>query len=90
MNEENKIIRVCRICNINVAKPKNKRCQACISKSNNEHLNTTNYFKQYYEINKVEFLQHCKETYRKKNPEYKKKGRPPTKKEPQENDLKIV
>lgn len=76
--EEQKVnnIRICRICNTNEAKPNQKRCQPCISKSNNEQLNAKNYYKEYYELHKEEFLENVRKQYRRKNPEIKQRGRP--------------
>jgi hypothetical protein len=76
MDCENKNIKICRICNINNAKPKQRRCQKCISKVNNEQLKAKNYYKEYYETNKDEFLQRYREHYKLTHIEPKKRGRP--------------
>lgn len=73
---DKQIKRICKICNINEAKQKQKRCQPCISKSNNEQLNAKNYYKEYYEVHKNEMLENVRLNYRQRNPEVKKRGRP--------------
>lgn len=74
MNPEK--IKLCKICNINECKIKQRRCSPCISKIDNERMREKNYYKDYYVKNKVEYLEHCRTTYRQKNPEFKKLGRP--------------
>lgn len=74
--EQNNNIKLCKICGINECKLKQLRCQKCISKINNEQLKNKQYYKQYYETNKEEYLEQCKLYYRTKHPEIKPLGRP--------------
>lgn len=77
MEEEIKLIKLCKICqcDLSINIHKGKQCRKCISKANNKKLNERDYYKNYWLNNK--------------NPDAKR-GRPVGSKNREKNIIEII